>query len=302
MLDVTDASFDDDVVARSHHEPVLVDVWAPWCGPCRQLGPVLERLSADYHERVRFTKVDSDANPESARRLGVRSIPLVVLFHRGEVVDSFIGVQSEAQVRAFIDRHLPRPGAEQVDAATAARDRGDLQAAARHYQAALALDPGNDGLRGDAVAALAFAGRADAARDAFGPLAAQAAHDAHLGALGLLVDAAIETAGQAPPPRGDGRGNPAGVTEPAEPAERAEPADLAEPADSAEPADLLAAARAHWLAGRWQPAIDALLALVAADRGFGDDIGRRTLVAVLAFCPDPALVAASRRRLAAVLN
>lgn len=108
MLDITVENFEAEVIAASMSVPVLVDFWAPWCGPCRALGPVLERIDAAMGGAVRIVKVNVDDNPETARRYGVRSIPYVVAFRDGKAVDQFVGALPQAQVQAFVDRQLAR--------------------------------------------------------------------------------------------------------------------------------------------------------------------------------------------------
>src|SRR5487761_2204903 len=110
MVDVDEAAFAREVLEASQATPVLVDFWAPWCAPCRTLGPLLERLEAQYAGRFKLVKVDSDANGALAARYQVRSIPYVIAVSGGAVVDSFVGALPERQLRDFIERVAPRVG------------------------------------------------------------------------------------------------------------------------------------------------------------------------------------------------
>lgn len=134
MIDVTDATFATDVLERSRSVPVVVDLWATWCGPCTVLGPILERVVGETGGAVELAKVDVDANPQIARAFQVQSIPAVFALRDGQVVDSFVGALPEAQVRAFVEGLAP--GATLVDRLVTAGDEASLREA-------LALDPTN---------------------------------------------------------------------------------------------------------------------------------------------------------------
>ena len=134
MIDVTDDSFEQDVLERSVDVPVVVDLWAEWCGPCKTLGPILEKVIAETDGRVELAKVDVDANPRVSATFRVQSIPAVYALKDRRVVDSFIGAVPEAQVRAFIDRIAPPP--TEVDLLV---EKGDEES----LRAALAIDPGH---------------------------------------------------------------------------------------------------------------------------------------------------------------
>jgi putative thioredoxin len=135
--------FDRDVIEASHEQPVLVDFWAPWCAPCRQLGPVLERVAAET-DRWRLVKVNTETHPGPARRYGVRGIPNVKLFVDGTVTDEFTGALPERAVRQWLAAHLPSEAKKRVTAARRALDRGDTATAERLLTEALADEPDHD--------------------------------------------------------------------------------------------------------------------------------------------------------------
>ena len=142
-LDVTDATFEAEVVKKSHENPVLVDLWAPWCGPCRTLGPMIERIVDATGGGVVLTKVNVDENPEISAAFRVQSIPAVYAMRDGKVVDGFIGAQPEPTVQEFVDRLLPTEADNEIAGLLAKGDEASLRAAVEldptHEDAGLAL-------------------------------------------------------------------------------------------------------------------------------------------------------------------
>ena len=129
MVNVTDSTFDRDVVQRSKTIPVVVDLWAQWCEPCKQLTPLLEKVIAETNGAVELAKVDIDANPGVAQAFKVESIPAVYAMADGQVADGFMGAQGEAQVREFVQRLAPAPAQSEVDTLVAIGDEESLVAA-----------------------------------------------------------------------------------------------------------------------------------------------------------------------------
>ncbi|HEX4328373.1 MAG TPA: thioredoxin [Burkholderiales bacterium] len=185
--DVTTATFETEVIEASMHQPVVIDFWAPWCGPCRALTPILEKLAGEYAGKVKVVKINSDENQEIAAAFRVRSIPYVAALVGGQLADQFLGVQPEPQIRAFFDKVLgmfaqampeaaaalenQAPPAAPLTPADAKRQEaaykvqnGDLDGAIDALKAALALDPGSMGARMDLAELELAADRFDAAK------------------------------------------------------------------------------------------------------------------------------------------
>lgn len=274
MSDITLQNFEAELIQASMQQPVLLDIWAPWCGPCRTLGPILEKLEVAYGGRFKLAKLNSDDQPEIAGQLsqafGVRSIPFCVLFHQGQPVDGFVGALPEAQVRAFLDRHVP--SAEEVEAeqdaaeAEALEAEGDLPAALAKLQEAVAVDPANATARFDYVKLLLELGQVAQARQAFAPVADKVAFDARLAALGLWLDAC-------------------------EKAPAARSAEALEAAIAANRRDFDARhelAQRLMAAHRFTDAMDALLEIIMRDKVWNNELARRTYVAILELMTKPA--------------
>ena len=154
MTDVTDATFQTEVVERSDTVPVVVDLWAEWCGPCKQLGPVLEQVVAGTNGAVELAKVDVDANPQVAQAFQVQSIPAVYAMRDGKIVDGFLGAQPEWQVQEFVDKLLAPVEESEVDKLLAAGDEASLWAA-------LELEPADDRVITALASVLAADGRGE---------------------------------------------------------------------------------------------------------------------------------------------
>jgi putative thioredoxin len=144
MIDVTDETFNTEVAERSHKVPVVIDLWAPWCGPCKTLGPILEKVLDDHEGKVVGVKINVDENPQVSETFSVQSIPMVIAFKDGAAVDGFMGAQGEPTIRDFVSKLVPTEEESQIDALIAAGDETSLLAA-------LELEPDNQ----PAVTALA---------------------------------------------------------------------------------------------------------------------------------------------------
>lgn len=140
VIDVTAANFEREVIERSREVPVVIDFWAEWCGPCKMLGPVLERLADEYGGQFVLAKVDTEREPALSAEFGIRSIPAVYAVRDARVVDGFVGVQPEAAIRAWLDRLMPT-SAERLVAEARRYEPFDRPTAAARYKAALELEP-----------------------------------------------------------------------------------------------------------------------------------------------------------------
>lgn len=275
-LDVGLADFTQHVLEESKHRPVVVDFWAPWCGPCKSLKPILEKLAAEYGGKFLLAKVNSDENQELATRYGVRGIPSVKAFVDGEAVDEFSGALPEGEVRAFLDRLVPGPVDELRRQAAEARMAGDAPAALQWLADASKIDPDHLGVRLDAAEIMLDLNEADEVRRLIGSLPDDA--DPRMPALKARLQFM-------------------GVADEDETALRARvTANENDLEARLKLANLLVATE------RYEAGMDELLEIVRRDRGFGDDVGRKTLLSVFNLLGGDEPVSHYRRLLASVLN
>jgi putative thioredoxin len=275
-LDVGLADFQQSVLEESKRRPVVVDFWAPWCGPCKSLKPILEKLAAEYGGKFLLAKINSDDNQELATRYGVRGIPSVKAFINGEPVDEFSGALPEGDVRAFLDRLIPSPADELRMQAADARMAGDMSAALQLLAAASKLGPDNLGVRLDAAEIMLDLNEAEEATRLIGSVQDDA--DPRVPALKARLQF-LGAAGE----------DEAGL--------RARVAANENDLDAR-----LTLANLLVAAGQYEAGMEQLLEIVRRDRAFNDDIGRKTLLSVFNLLGGGELVSRYRRLLASALN
>lgn len=193
--------FQRDVLARSRELPVLVDFWAEWCGPCRMIGPVLERLAARAAGRFALVKLNTDEHPEIAAQYRVSSIPTVKLFRDGQVTAEFVGALPEHAVSRWLDEHLPSPGKEAIAAAERALAAGDRTQAQQILEAALAADPALHEAR-VRLAELSFRADPDKALALVAGVPAEDPSFGRVEAMRTLASLARRASAREPPPAG----------------------------------------------------------------------------------------------------
>ena len=284
VKDVTTAGFQADVLQESMKQPVVVDLWAPWCGPCKQLGPILEKAVRATKGKVRMVKINIDEEPQIAQALRVQSIPAVFAFVNGQPVDGFMGEQGEAQVQAFIDKLIGPQGPSQaqlmLEEGEAALSAGDLQGAAAHFAHVLQAEPENTAAMAGMIRVYVAAGELETARQAMASLTEAMRADPLMQGAQAALDLAEKAAAL---------GNPAELQ-----------ARLAlNEEDHQARFDL---ALLHNARGERLEAAAALVEIVKRDRSWQDDGARKELLQLFEAwgAADPASIA-GRRQLSRVL-
>jgi putative thioredoxin len=284
VRDTTTQAFTKDVLEESRRQPVLVDFWAPWCGPCRTLGPIIEKTVRAAKGAVKLVKMNIDDHPSVAGQLGIQSIPAVIAFSKGQPVDGFVGALPEGQVKAFIERVAGPSGPSETEhlvaEANARLDAGDAPGAAELFAAALAGEPQSVAAAAGLARCHIAGGNLDAARDVLATLPEAAAKDPAVAAVRAQIDLAAQTE-----TLGDAGALEARLA--------ANPKDY----DAAFDLALLLNAK-----GEREGAVDRLLDIVGRDRSWGDEKARKQLLQFFeAWGPMDAATLYGRRRLSSLL-
>lgn len=280
VYDTTEESFAQDVLEASREVPVLVDFWAPWCGPCQVLMPVLTQLAETYAGKFRLAKINIDEQQGLAAQFGVRSVPTVKLFRHGAVADEFMGALPEGQIRAFLERHIERESDTRLAEAIAVLTSGDREQGLDGIEAAAALEPENYRVRLQAAEHLLDGGRVEKAAALLEDLPIGVQTEPQVSALIARLEFA-RAAADAPP------------------------MDTLKARLEHEPADIEARYQlaAHQVvSGDYEAALEGLLEIMRRDRGWHDDAGRKGLLKVFELLGNRGeLVQRYRARLSAAL-
>ena len=284
IKDVTTQTFMQDVIEASKTQPVLVDFWAPWCGPCKQLTPVLEKVVKSAKGKVKLVKMDIDKNAEFPGQMVIQAIPAVIAFANGQPVDGFMGALPESQVDAFLERltkgKIEDEGANLLEAAEAALADGDAAAAADIYAQLLQEDSSNIVALAGLARCYVATGNFEQAKKTLAMIPEAKQNDAAVAAARAALDLAMQA-------------------EAAGPVDDLQKKVDANPLDHQARSDLAAALNA---AGKRSEAADHLLAIVRKDRKWNDDGARKQLVQLFEAwgAADPATLE-GRKKLSSIL-
>jgi putative thioredoxin len=278
MIDVTIENFETEVLAASLTTPVLVDFWAEWCGPCKSLGPVLEKLEVAYGGRFKLVKVNADNEQQLTQAFGIKSLPTCILMAGGKPVDGFMGAQPEGQIKQFLDKHLPSEEFLQAQAAAEEAHQhlqsGDHLSARTALENALASDPGNDDARHDLIKLLLNAGELNEAAALLAPAMSRIPVPLRFEALQQMLNALEFVTTD---PRGQW------------------PLDKFDELIGQNKRDFetrFAKSRLLMAAGDWTAAMEELLEIIMRDKKWDDEAPRKTFVAILELLTPPAPKAA----------